>query len=622
MKKSNYGYIALLLLIVHNGLAQNYTWKKGDKFISQVSVYGTLGTSSVSNKPGSREAPSTWTDANGGLWLFGGYGFDATSNFGFLSDLWKYSVQTNEWTWVKGDNVKDLIGNYGSIGTPASSNKPGAREAAATWVDNAGNFWLFGGFGHDAYGNVGQLNDLWMYTVSTNEWIWMNGSDTYIQNGNYGTKLLMSPAIQPGGRYSPVTWTDQSGNFWLYGGFGYDGVNGVPGYLNDLWKFNYSNYQWTWMGGDTIANKYGNYGTQNTADPANQPGARRFSASWLDVTGNFWMYGGDGYASAGSFGYLDDLWLYDVPSNQWTWMKGNQGINQLGNYGTLTVSNPANNPGSRMGSITWKDKTGYLWMLGGFGFASTNTSNFLNDLWKFDFTTYEWIWMKGSSIGAQSGLYGTQGVSSPTNMPGARYAGGNWCDAASNLWLFGGQGYDQAGNSQFLNDLWKYDNCIANNLNISTSKPLLCKGETTTLTVHGIGLSTYTWTAFQHNVTYTVSPSSSKNYTLSTSDIYGCSYNLSYGQNVSQCTSITALTGSENGLLLYPNPSKGTVFLQANTDLQNLHLLIFNGLGEQVFVKNLESSAAEIKTNLNQGVYFYQLYQDKEKIQSGKLIIE
>ena len=36
------------------------------------------------------------------------------------------------------------------MGVPASTNIPGARKGAVTWVDGVGNFWLFGGCGYDS----------------------------------------------------------------------------------------------------------------------------------------------------------------------------------------------------------------------------------------------------------------------------------------------------------------------------------------------------------------------------------------------------------------------------------------------------------------------------------------
>jgi N-acetylneuraminic acid mutarotase len=34
-------------------------------------------------------------------------------------------------------------------------------------------------------------------------------------------------------------------------------------------------------------------------------------SSWIDASGNLWLFGGNGYDSTGNFGYLNDLWQYD-----------------------------------------------------------------------------------------------------------------------------------------------------------------------------------------------------------------------------------------------------------------------------------------------------------------------
>ena len=44
------------------------------------------------------------------------------------------------------------------------------------------------------------------------------------------------------------SWTDSSGNLWLFGGYGVD-ANGLESGLNDLWEFNPSTNEWAWMGG-------------------------------------------------------------------------------------------------------------------------------------------------------------------------------------------------------------------------------------------------------------------------------------------------------------------------------------------------------------------------------------
>ena len=43
-------------------------------------------------------------------WLFGGYGNASGSSSGYLSDLWKYSITANTWTWVAGANAANVTG--------------------------------------------------------------------------------------------------------------------------------------------------------------------------------------------------------------------------------------------------------------------------------------------------------------------------------------------------------------------------------------------------------------------------------------------------------------------------------------------------------------------------------
>ncbi len=204
----------------------------GANVVDQSGVYGTLGTAATTNVPGARFFAVSWTDSAGNFWLFGGYGFDSAGNAGFLNDLWKYSA--GEWTWVNGANVIGQSGVYGTLGTAATTNVPGAREPAVSWTDSAGSFWLFGGQGFDSAGNQGELNDLWKY--SAGEWTWVNGANVISQSGVYGTLGTAAAGNVPGARCCAVSWTDSAGNLWLFGGWGYDSA-GNKGDLNDLWKY-------------------------------------------------------------------------------------------------------------------------------------------------------------------------------------------------------------------------------------------------------------------------------------------------------------------------------------------------------------------------------------------------
>jgi Secretion system C-terminal sorting domain/Kelch motif/Galactose oxidase, central domain len=287
----------------YNPTTNQWTWVKGDNTIDQIGIYGTRGVANAANKPGARYGSCTWTDTNGNLWLFGGYGYDNSSTK-ILNDLWKYNPASNNWTWVSGDNSLEQVGLYGTKGVANTTNKPGSRYLSTSWVDNNNNLWLFGGYGYDE-ANTGNLNDLWKYVPSTNQWIWMSGDKTINQHGIYGTQGVPNSSNKPGARYVCSSWTDPNGELWLFGGYGYDAVN--AGYLNDLWKYSPATNIWTWAKGDNTVDRVGIYGTQGLPHISNKSGARTGSVSWTDGTGNLWLFGGYGFDGSTS-GILNDLW--------------------------------------------------------------------------------------------------------------------------------------------------------------------------------------------------------------------------------------------------------------------------------------------------------------------------
>jgi hypothetical protein len=84
------------------------------------------------------------------------------------------------------------------------------------------------------------------------------------------------------------------------------------GALNDLWQYSPSTAQWTWVDGSNTPNDAGAYGAQGTISASTTPGARYSASSWIDSSGNFWLFSGAGYGSAGN-GYLNDLWQFLPP---------------------------------------------------------------------------------------------------------------------------------------------------------------------------------------------------------------------------------------------------------------------------------------------------------------------
>lgn len=85
-----------------------WTWVGGNQAKSNTvaTSFGTRGVPSSSNFPGPQSGATTWTDASGNLWLFGGVQSDSSGDTGAGNELWRYSPTTSQWTWI-GDGTID-----------------------------------------------------------------------------------------------------------------------------------------------------------------------------------------------------------------------------------------------------------------------------------------------------------------------------------------------------------------------------------------------------------------------------------------------------------------------------------------------------------------------------------
>ena len=300
-----------------------------------------------------------------------------------MNDLWRYSPETNMWTWISGSKSGYQCGVYGDKGVPDKANVPGARGDSISWIDSAGNLWLFGGYGHDSNDRLVRMNDLWRYNPKTNIWTWMSGSKIGNQPGVYGDKGLQDDANVPGARGDSISWIDSSGNLWLFGGYGYSSDDRLVR-MNDLWRYNPKTNMWTWMSGSKLGDQVGVYSKKGLQDDANVPGARGDSISWIDSSGNLWLFGGEGCSSDDCSDRMNDLWRYNPKADEWTWMSGSKIGNQFGVYGKKGLPDAANVPGARRDSISWIDSSGNLWLFGGYGQSSDDPSDRMNDRWRYE----------------------------------------------------------------------------------------------------------------------------------------------------------------------------------------------------------------------------------------------
>ena len=357
-------------------LTSQWTWFSGADRPDQEGRYGTQGLPAPDNVPGARFGAVSWTDSSGRLWLFGGRTFGRSlypmRPAGTFNDLWMFDPATLEWTWISGSASLDQPGLYGTKGLPAPSNAPGSRTLAYAWLGPGDELWLFGGNGLDAAGDPWALNDLWRFDPETLEWTWISGGDSWNRmTAVYGTRGVPDPTNVPGGRSQGVSWLDTEGNFWLFGG---------DGHLNDVWKFDPAALEWTWISGSNFFDDRGVYGTMGLPAPMNVPRAREAAASWLDGSGNLWVYGGSGYDSATMTDqYYNDLWKYDPLDNEWTWVSGGDGLGEIG-YRPGTPSEEIS-PGSIFGAVSWLGPGGKFWLFG--GDRNYEREGLINGLWQY-----------------------------------------------------------------------------------------------------------------------------------------------------------------------------------------------------------------------------------------------
>jgi hypothetical protein len=426
-----------------------WTWMSGSSTAGAAGVYGTRGVASASNVPGGRTGSVRWIDSSGNFWLFGGTGYGSNGSIG--NDLWEFNPTSKEWTWVGGASAGSTPGSYGTLGVASATNMPGDREGGVSWTDGNGNFWLFGGVG---FGSTlpagGSLNDLWEFNPTTKMWTWMSGSSAGCAPGVYGTQGAAAASNVPGARSGSVSWTDSSGNFWLFGGDTLSGGSscqaGTQVFFNDLWEFNPTTKEWTWVSGSSTTDAVGAYGILGVASLSNVPGARSGATNWTDSSGNLWLFGG---------GDLNDLWEFSPTTKMWAWVSGSSTAGAAGVYGTQGVAAATNVPGFRNGAVSWTDSSGNLWLFGGQGYGSTETVNGgLNDLWEFNPPAKVWTWVSGSDTANATGIYGTLSTASSSNVPGGRVSALSWIDSSGNLWLFGGESLNPVGS--VYNDLWRY----------------------------------------------------------------------------------------------------------------------------------------------------------------------
>lgn len=360
--------------------------------------------------------------------------------------LFCFNITAQDWAWIGGTQNNGDSGNYGTIGVPAPTNIPPGIDDFASIKKNDSTLYVFGGLQ-----NADFFHDLWSYNSLTNEWTWISGTQAVNVAGAYGTQGVASPSNFPGSRRRTATTFDSNGNYWVFGGDGYDS-NGDIGLLNDLWKFDPSTGEWTWMSGSNLRNSAGSYGTINVTSPTNQPPSRYWSEMWFH-NDRLYLFGG-----VSSGGNRNDVWYFDLTTEEWVWVKGSNGLNTPGVYGTINTPAASNDIGARNSFALTPLNTGdSVYVFGGFGTDVNGNGGVLNDMWIYVASNNEWTWVNGDNVRNAISTYGVQGVFDAANTPGARryVAPANRGDSL--IYFYGGFGKQMTTTNADVSELWVFD---------------------------------------------------------------------------------------------------------------------------------------------------------------------
>ena len=155
-----------------------------------------------------------------------------------------------------------------------------------------------------------------------------------------------------------------------------------------------------------------------------------------------------------------------------------------------------------------------------------------------------------------------------------------------------------------------------------TGNTTICSGETATL--NAVGPLTYTWSTGSNGSAILVTPTVNTTYTLSSqsSGTNNCISQSTFTVTVDPCVGIKELEWSKN-ISIAPNPNSGKFSVDISATIEYGELKIINAIGQEVFKQNIKQGKNEINCGgLAKGIYHYNIYQNKQPVSRGKIIIE
>jgi len=228
------------------------------------------------------------------------------------------------------------------------------------------------------------VGDTWILNIPTWQWKEVVSTTRPVARGYHTTVSVPDGVLLFGGR------TEQLQAF------------------NDLWKFNPSTENWSYI----------------APNPTDYPPGGRFWHACAMEGGNMYMFGGFTWEHAD---VTNELWSYSVSDNRWT---------------ILVPNGDINSPRPRHGHTLVATSKNTLLLFGGRNNGRPELITF-NDLWEYNITSARWVQLK------------VQG--DPASPPArcAQTATAISTAATDEMVIFGGMAL-QAPSDAYYNDVWKY----------------------------------------------------------------------------------------------------------------------------------------------------------------------
>lgn len=182
--------------------------------------------------------------------------------------------------------------------------------------------------------------------------------------------------------------------------------------------------------------------------------------------------------------------------------------------------------------------------------------------------------------------------------------------------------YNVSGNLSngcFYNNSYTLNVIPTSPLSLNTNQATICKGNTLTLIANGANL--YIWNTGSQQFSISVSPITTSTYVVTgTNTTNGCVTKASVQVSVSACVGIEE-TNSDSNLSIYPNPSKGDLYIKANISLKGATITVRN-LQAEIVYSNKIVNETELLSGLLPGIYLISIEREGIIEFSKKLIVE